>query len=258
MPTRPKAQKTSGSVIVVVPAATALLVPRPVARIVAALLGDFAQAVLAGVEEDVAVQHRRAQSRFDQPIGELGALGRRRAVDRHLRIMDSARLTEGSVIEPDIDVEDRVAVLKDSEQVGESAIVLEDFRILAAEFGRRGDQRAEGGEVVLDVANGFAAEAFDQVRRVVARDAIARDIVGPHDPEQNRHSHCHEDHEHRRLERYREPPPQRPASLAGGQVARRVGQSVSGLHASSLRETASVVGAHLRAAAGVASGREEI
>ena len=174
-------------------------VPGPLARIVAALCGHLAEAVLAGVQEHVAIEHRRAARRLHQPVGELRVPGGGGLPwIAHLRIVDAARLTERPVREPDIDVEDGVAVLKDTEQVGQRAIVREDARVLAAEFGGGGDERAEGGKAALDVADGLAAEAFEQVRRVVAGDAIARDIVDPHDPEQDRDGHRHEHHEHRR------------------------------------------------------------
>lgn len=118
-----------------------LAIPRPRARIVAALRRHLAKPVLPGVEEDVAIEHGRTSRRLHEPIGELGARGRQRVMDRHVLIVNAARLTKRPVLEPDVDIEDGCTVLKDAKEVGECAIVLEEPRVLAAELGSRADQR---------------------------------------------------------------------------------------------------------------------
>jgi hypothetical protein len=143
-------------------------------------------------------------------------------VNRHVLIVNAACLTKRPVLEPDINIEDGVTVLKDAKEVGESSIVREERRVLAAELGSRADQRLDGGELAFDVSIGVMAKALDHIRRVGASDAIARNIVDLHDPEQNRDRHRYEDHQHRRFKGNRETP-RPPTGVARRQVARCFG-----------------------------------
>ena len=145
------------------------------------------------------VDRRRVLRRLDPAIRVFDPRGRQLSLNLDVRV-DPPRLPERPVLQRDIDADDPLAVHQDRQQIFQRAVVGIEVRLLVADHGGAAGQRPDRVEQVLDLLDGFGAEALDQLVGVGARDPVIRQISEADDCQKPGHRQQHEQRDDARLQ----------------------------------------------------------